>query len=169
MCEKEIRQYNSIISIWERWDKGYWDSFHFYIIVISLLFAGYSQIINKINIAAVIVCFTGFIISIFWFFILHRKYAHILIAENEGRKLETKIFTDCNGCFTSNKNFKKGTYNEIDEALGCRKFLTKISSGLIVSFFVPLTFTIIWLTLMIITTVHWIIKDVCPFIISVIT
>lgn len=160
--DEDIKKYDSIISIWKRWDESYWTSFYVYIIVIGLFLAGFSQTIGRINIVALFICILGFLMSIYWLFILHKKYAHIIIAETEGKKIERSVFSNSNvnGCFTSAEKFKKGELPEISKIFGCRRFLTESSSGFVVSFIVPMTFLCIWFVLGYVSFVFSII-DLC--------
>lgn len=127
-----------------------------FLIVIGLLFAAYVQAYQIIRELAVIFCIAGASIGVIWLFTLGRKYAHIIIAENEGRELEKKIYKNkgCRGCFTGNRDFAKGNYPEIDEILGWRKIFSMVSTGDMITFGFPISIIIIWIILLIITYVY---------------
>ena len=167
---EELKKYESIVSIWRRWDESYWTSFYVFIIVIGLLLAGYSQTVyNKFIGFPLVYCIVGIIITIIWLFILHRKLVHIYIAEYIGRNVEEKINSDSKlGCFMASNEFKKRikdkepqTKNELkkleEELEG--KFenrikYTKRSSGYLVSYIFPLIIIAIWILFLIVTLIY---------------
>ncbi len=148
-----LEKYKSLISIWETWDKSFWTSFHVYMILNGLLFASFSQLISKINLIAYLISLFGFYINFIWISVLHRKYIHILIAENECKKMENIVFfnTNANGCFESSYKFKKGELTDISEQLGWKKIFVESKSGNRVSFVIPVIFCLVWIILAIIS------------------
>ena len=143
ILKNRIEQYTSIISIWERWDESYWSSFNMFVLIITLLVAGFSQLVNNKPIAAV-VCLVGISMSISWLFILNRKFFIILIAESIGRTLETEI--KLQGCFLlsdyEKNKIKENTSNIIFNKW--QKSFAKKSSGLIASLIIPIIIIEFW-------------------------
>lgn len=167
--ENNLKKYEQVISIWKRWDESYWTSVYVFILVLGLMFAGFSQIYDKSKIIALIFCITGVLISLIWMLILHKKLAHIYIAESEGRIFEMMLFsnTKFNGCFALNKKYSENQLPEISNIFKWRKILTEFSSGFLVSFVLPLIFIAIWSVIFLITLVLWIICDLLPCISSI--
>ena len=70
---RELANYEIIISIWRRMDESYWTSVNIFILIIGLLLAGYSQIIDIAKQLLYVYCIAAILISLIWLFVLHKK------------------------------------------------------------------------------------------------
>ena len=109
---------------------------------------------------ALTLSFSGFLISIIWFFVLSRERHSILITEMTIRDVEVEwnnLYNDKEfHLFILQKLLlrEKGTYNfkYINDKIGKLKFYEfykKLSSGLILNQFIPLIIALLWLVIII--------------------
>ena len=152
--EKDFKRYNKIITIWEHWDKGYWTSFHIFIIINGLLFAGFTQVIQRTIVIAFIFCVAGVIINFIWMFILNGKLAHMYKAQELGKELESNIFIDSKGCFTEIEKFKNNPYLLKNHLKGSQVLFASQSTGYYSAYLFPIIVIIIWFSLLVVTFVY---------------
>jgi hypothetical protein len=170
-----IKKYESIISIWTRWDESYWASFNYFLVINGLFFIAFYTIFSKTFgsdnsnsnndiFLPLIICIGGLASCIIWLFILNKKLTFIYLAEFIGRKHEEWIYLDSEtqgenekkikGCFYGNNKFmnenEKETYKDIHQSIKWyQKGFTKKGSGMLTAFALPLLFSIIWASLLI--------------------
>jgi uncharacterized LabA/DUF88 family protein len=169
---RKLKNYEIIISIWRRMDESYWTSVNIFILIIGLLLAGYSQIIDIANIAKPLLyvyCIAAILISLIWLFVLHKKKAFVYLAEEVGRELEETMYSDLAkverdlektkdsdlhkvGFFTRSKEiFKNGDEKMLNEFLKRRKIFTKVRSAFLMCFILPTVMIVIWICILIVT------------------
>lgn len=163
--EQELKKYENIISVWKRLDESYWSSVHMYIIIMGLLLAGFSQMIDKSTLLLFIYCCAGIIISLIWILILHKKMSNTYIAEEVARDLEEETFVglEYRGVFTRTKYTYYHHDNSKEEKkwskwrkeflighFGKRQGLTNISSAKLVSYYFPLFMWILWIVIFVV-------------------
>ncbi len=154
---RELANYEIIISIWRRMDESYWTSVNIFILIIGLLLAGYSQIIDIKTIAKPLLyvyCIAAILISLIWLFVLHRKKAFTYIVEEIGRELERTTYSDLakGGFFMmSEEIFRKGDEKLLNKFFKKRKIFTKVGSAVLVTFILPTGMIVIWIGILIVT------------------
>ena len=169
---EELKKYESINSIWRRYDESYWFSFHMFIIIMGLLLVGYSQVINTSIFSiflSIIYCGAGMSISLIWLFVLHKKMAFTYIAEEVGRDLEDTIFPDFyKGIFTrakytfhpfekdekEEKKWKEKREKFLNSHFDKRVIFTQKSSSKLTAFYIPLILIAIWIIILIGTLIN---------------
>ena len=168
--DRKLTNYESIISIWKRMDESYWTSVNVFILIVGLLLAGYSQIIEKPKPLLYVYCIAGILICLIWLFVSHKKMAFTYIAEDIGRQLEEIIYSDlkklpsgknfAGGFFTMSKNiFDKDADKEIkdnsrqwlNDFFNCRKVFTKVGSAKLMSFYLPIVMIVVWIGILVVT------------------
>jgi len=153
----KLTSYESVISIWKRMDESYWTSVNVFILIVGLLLAGYSQIIDKPKQLLYVYCIAGISICLIWLFVSHRKMAFTYIAEDVGRDLERTIYSDLQdgGFFTRSKKIFKNDDDEwLNEFFKRRKIFTKIGSAFLMSFILPTVMIVIWIGILIVTWIY---------------
>ncbi|HEC95092.1 MAG TPA: hypothetical protein ENI45_03905 [Thermoplasmatales archaeon] len=176
ICEdRKLLEYESVISIWKRMDESYWTSVHVFVIIMGLLFAGYSKIIQmdgaEKEIISFIYCVAAIIMCVIWLFVLQRKLAHIYLAQEVAIEFENGN----KGYFTKRNemlNRKSKEFNEklskkflddyFDEYCGIRRCLVKIPSGTLMAFWFPISMAITWLFILMKTLID-IICLICQY------
>ena len=150
----KLTKYEIIISIWRRMDESYWTSVNIFILMIGLLLAGYSQIIDIAKPLLYVYCIAAILISLFLLFVLHKKKAFTYIAEEIGRELEGTTYSDLDegGFFTrSKKIFKNDDEKWLNEFFKKGKIFTKFGSAFLVSFILPTGMIVLWIVILIVT------------------
>lgn len=157
----ELKKYEHIVTIWNRWDESYWTSFNYFLVINGLFFVALYTVLSKTFgsdynfVLSVIFCIGGLASCLIWLFILNKKLTFIYLAEQLGRKIEEEKLYPSNskikGCFYGGHAYKtdKETYKDVYESITWfQKGFIKISSGLLTAFVLPFLFSVLWMFLL---------------------
>ena len=112
MTVSEDNKLNIVKDLYVHWNKSYWYSVYFFIIIQGFIIVALTEILkatgnvtNENKIISMLVL-SGLIFSIIWFFVLNRKYSYLHHSQNKLKdNLGSSIWDNIDNCSDMKKHF----------------------------------------------------------------
>ena len=86
-----FKKYELIIKLYNSATDKYWKIYSIFLVIMGLLFAGFSQVIEFGIEIVTMYCIIGIVISFIWMPVIRRNIVHAEICEDLGRNIEKNL------------------------------------------------------------------------------